>query len=141
MRLEEICQLYWGTDIYPVEGIYVIDVNDKPSMDGVRDKRIKTKNAKRIIPIHKKLIDLGLLSYKNGIEKKSERLFPMLKKNGSVTKYGKQPGKVFSKIVKDCNIEGIKSFHSFRHTFSDFFKKNLCIMTYSEKYMGILMNI
>ena len=124
MRLEEICQLYC-TDIYPVEGIYVIDVNDKPSIDGVRDKRIKTKNAKRIIPIHKKLIDLGLLSYKNEIEKKSERLFPMLEKNGSVTKYGKQPGKVFSKIVKDCNIEGIKSFHSFRHTFSNFFKNKL----------------
>ncbi|NCD42867.1 MAG: site-specific integrase [Bacteroidia bacterium] len=122
MRLEEICQLYC-IDIYPVEGIYVIDVNDNPSTDGRRDKRVKTKNAKRIIPVHKSLIDLGLLSYKNEIEKKSERLFPMLKKSGSVTKYGKQPGKVFSKIVKDCNVEGIKSFHSFRHTFSDFFKK------------------
>jgi len=124
MRLEEICQLSCE-DVYLVDGVYVIDVNDKPTKDGVRDKRVKTKNAKRIIPIHKKIIDLGFLSYKNDIEKNNERLFPMLKKSGSVTKYGKQPGKVFSKVVKDCGVEGIKSFHSFRHTFSDFFKKKL----------------
>lgn len=124
MRLEEICQLYCD-DVYLVDGVYVIDVNDKPAKNGIRDKRVKTKNAKRIIPIHKEIIDLGFLIYKNDIEKKNERLFPMLKKGGAVTKYGKQPGKVFSRVVKDCGICGNKSFHSFRHTFSDFFKKKL----------------
>jgi len=124
MRLEEICQLYCE-DIYPIEGIHVIDINDKPSRNGVRDKRVKTKNAKRIVPIHDTLIDLGLLEYKRSVECKHERLFPMLKKSGAVTKYGKQPGKSFSKVVTDCGIEGRKSFHSFRHTFSDFFKKKL----------------
>lgn len=124
MRLEEICQLYCE-DIYAIDGIYVFDVNEKPSKNGVRDKRIKTKNAKRIIPVHTKIIDLGIINYKHNIEKNSERLFPMLKKNGSVTKYGKQPGKVFSKVVMECHIDGIKSFHSFRHTFSNFFKNKL----------------
>lgn len=124
MRLEEICQLYCD-DVYLVDGVYVIDVNDKPAKNGIRDKRVKTKNAKRIIPIHKQIIDLGFLIYKNDIEQKNERLFPMLKKGGAVTKYGKQPGKAFSKVVKDCGISGNKSFHSFRHTFSDFFKKKL----------------
>lgn len=124
MRLEEICQLYCE-DIYAINEIYVFDVNDKPSKSGVRDKRIKTKNAKRIIPVHAKLIDLGIINYKQNIEKKSERLFPMLNKNGSVTKYGKQPSKVFSKVVMECHIDGIKSFHSFRHTFSNFFKNKL----------------
>jgi integrase len=124
MRLEEICQLYC-CDIYLKDGIYVFDVNDKPAKNGERDKRIKTKNAQRIIPLHNKLINLGLIEYKKLTEKKYERLFPMLNKNGSVNKYGKQPGKVFSKIVKECGIEGKKSFHSFRHNFSDFFKKKM----------------
>lgn len=124
MRLEEICQLYC-CDIYLKDGIYVFDVNDKPAKNGDRDKRIKTKNAQRIIPLHNKLINLGLIEYKKLTEKKYERLFPMLNKNGSVNKYGKQPGKNFSKIVKDCGIEGKKSFHSFRHNFSDFFKKKM----------------
>lgn len=124
MRLEEICQLYCD-DVCLVDGVYVFDVNDKPTKNGIRDKRVKTKNAKRIIPIHKQIIDLGFLIYKNDIEKKNERIFPMLKKGGAVTKYGKQPGKAFSKVVKDCGISGNKSFHSFRHTFSDFFKKKL----------------
>ena len=124
MRLEEICQLYCA-DIYQIEGIYVFDVNDKPNSNGVRDKRLKTKNAHRIIPMHKMLVDFGFIYYKNSIEKKHERLFPLLKKNGSVTKYGKQPGKAFSKIVSDCGVTGKKSFHSFRHTFSDFFKQKM----------------
>jgi integrase len=124
MRLEEICQLYC-CDIYLKDGIYVFDVNDKPAKNGERDKRIKTKNAQRIIPLHNKLINLGLIEYKKLTEKKYERLFPMLNKNGSVNKYGKQPGKNFSKIVKVCGIEGKKSFHSFRHNFSDFFKKKM----------------
>lgn len=124
MRLEEICQLYCA-DIYKIDGIYVFDVNDKPNSKGERDKRVKTKNAQRIIPMHKTLVDLGFVSYKKSIEKGNERLFPLLKKNGSVTKYGKQPGKVFSKIVSDSGVTGKKSFHSFRHTFSDFFKQKM----------------
>lgn len=124
MRLEEICQLYCA-DIYEIDGIYVFDVNDKPNSKGERDKRLKTKNAQRIIPMHKMLVDLGFINYKKSIEKGNERLFPLLKKNGSVTKYGKQPGKVFSKIVSDCGVTGKKSFHSFRHTFSDFFKQKM----------------
>ncbi len=124
MRLEEICQLYCA-DIYQIDDIFVFDVNDKPNSNGGRDKRLKTKNAQRIIPMHKKLIDLGFINYKKSIEKGHERLFPSLNKNGSVTKYGKQPGKVFSKIVSDCGVTGKKSFHSFRHTFSNFFKQKM----------------
>lgn len=124
MRLEEICQLYC-VDVYEVGGIYVFDINDRPNNRGERDKRVKTKNAQRIIPMHKKLINLGFIEYVNQIKVKNDRVFPLLCKNGSVTKYGKQPGKAFTRIVSECKIDGKKSFHSFRHTFSDFFKRRM----------------
>ena len=123
MRLEEICQLYVD-DIYEIDGIYVADINDYPNRDGVKDKRVKTKNAKRIIPLHNDLIELGFIKYRDQVKKnKNERLFPMLKKSKSVNTYGHAVSKKFSKIVQDCALSGIKSFHSFRHTFADYFKR------------------
>lgn len=123
MRLEEICQLHVD-DIYAIGGIYVVDINDNPNKEGIKDKRVKTKNAKRIIPLHNDLIDLGLINYRDKVIKsKNERLFPMLKKSKSVNTYGHAVSKKFSKIVEDCKLDGIKSFHSFRHTFADYFKK------------------
>lgn len=123
MRLEEICQLYVD-DIYEIEGIYVIDINDNPNSDGEKDKRVKSINAKRIIPLHNDLVAIGFIKYRDQVVKsKNERLFPMLKKSKSVNTYGHAVSKKFSKIVEDCNLSGIKSFHSFRHTFADYFKR------------------
>lgn len=123
MRLEEICQLYVD-DIYEIDGIYVIDINDNPNRDGEKDKRVKTINSKRIVPLHNDLIALGFIKYRDQVIKsKNERLFPKLKKSKSVDTYGHAVSKKFSKIVQDCGLTGIKSFHSFRHTFADYFKK------------------
>lgn len=123
MRLEEICQLYVD-DIYEIDGIYVVDINDNPNRDGVKDKRVKTINAKRIIPLHYDLVALGFIKYRDQVIKsKNERLFPKLKKSKSVNSYGHAVSKKFSKIVRDCKLDGIKSFHSFRHTFADYFKR------------------
>lgn len=123
MRLEEICQLH-VEDIYKKDGIYIVDINDNQNRSGVKDKRLKTLHAKRIIPLHNDLIALGFIKYVDQITKsKHERLFPILKKSKSVNTYGHAVSKKFSKIVKDCELSGIKSFHSFRHTFSDYFKK------------------
>ena len=88
-------------------------MNANPSRDGRNDKQVKNKNAVRIVPMHNKLIDLGFIEYVDSIKiKGEERLF-----------YGKQVGKNFSDIIKICGIKGKKSFHSLRHTFSDFYKK------------------
>lgn len=123
MRLEEICQLYVD-DIYEVDGIYVIDINDNPNRDGEKDKRVKTIKAKRIVPLHNDLIALGFIKYREQVIKsKNERLFPELKKSKSVDTYGHAVSKKFSKIVQDCGLTDLKSFHSFRHTFADYFKK------------------
>ena len=123
MRLEEISQLSVD-DGYFVDGIWVFDVNTKPSRDGRNDKQVKNKNAVRIVPMHNKLIDLGFIEYVDSIKiKGEERLFYKLNKTERSPRYGKQVGKNFSDIIKICGIKGKKSFHSLRHTFSDFYKK------------------
>lgn len=121
MRLEEAAQLHCE-DIYKEDGIYIFDIK-KESSDGLHDKILKTLNAKRKIPIHPKLIDLGLIKYLDDIIKLGEiRLFPKLNKTDKSPKYGKQVGKQFRSLLKK-KISGTKSFHSLRHSFSNFFKK------------------
>jgi len=93
------------------------------SRNGLVEKKLKTKNSVRIIPVHSKLIELGLLKYRDKILKdKHERLFPDLNLSKNISKYGRQVGKFFSDLIKKCDIAGKKSFHSLRHTFSDYFK-------------------
>jgi len=121
MRLEEICQLHCE-DIYEENGIFLIDIRED-STDGLCDKILKTKNAKRKIPIHEKLKALGLIAYRDAMIKGKEiRLFPLLNKTEKSPKYGKQVGKAFGLLLKEKNIVDGKSFHSLRHSFSNFFK-------------------
>ena len=125
MRLEEICQWHCE-DIYDEDGVFLIDIREE-SQDGLNDKILKTKNAKRKIPIHEDLLQLGLIEYRDELVQKNEiRFFPMLCKTEKSPKYGKQVGKAFSVLLKKKEISEGKSFHSIRHAFSNFFKvKNM----------------
>ena len=87
-------------------------------------KILKNKNAKRNVPIHPKLIELGLLTYWSKLkDSNSDRLFPELNKTEKSPKYGKQVGKTFTRFIEKLDITGNISFHSLRHSFSDFYKK------------------
>ena len=123
MRLEEICQLHCS-DIMQDGEIWYFDINKNPSEDGVVRKILKNKNAKRNVPIHPKLIELGLLTYWSKLkDSNSDRLFPELNKTEKSPKYGKQVGKTFTRFIEKLDITGNISFHSLRHSFSDFYKK------------------
>ena len=46
------------------------------------DRNIKTQSGNRAVPLHPKLIDLGLLNYVTEIKSKNEtKLFPNLKRS------------------------------------------------------------
>jgi len=108
-RLDELCQLYIE-DIYQIDDVWVIDINDS------EDKKLKSFNSKRIIPIHSKLIDLGFLNYVDKIQAAHKRLFPALKKGRDG--YGSAPSKWFARYRKQVGItESGVVFHSLRHTF------------------------
>lgn len=72
-RANELCQLLIE-DVYKVGDILVLDINDK------YDKKVKTSNAIRKIPVHQALIDLGFIDYIDTVKKaNNEKLFPSLK--------------------------------------------------------------
>ena len=111
-RLQETTQLHIN-DIYPLRKIWVIDINDNSN-----DKKLKTKNSNRIIPLHKTLIDLGFLEYRKILEQNGkERLFHELTlgRDG----YTKNPSKFFNDYLRELGIKSATEkydFHSLRHT-------------------------
>jgi len=110
-RLNEVCQLN-VSDIQKTDGIWTLNLNANSD-----DKSIKTEAGNRIIPLHPKLIDLGLLGYMKQIQNQNqEKLFPNLKKMRS-TGYGTMISRWFAKYLKKLGIKKKgKNFHSFRHT-------------------------
>lgn len=110
-RLNEICQL--GTKhVKQSDGIWYFDIND----EGDGTKRLKTAASKRRVPLHRELLELGLLDSVQRMPA-SGRLFPdytYCSKNGH--------GRALSRWFNDQFTPGlgIKSkshvFHSFRHT-------------------------
>ena len=104
MRIKEITQLH-KEDIVLKDEIYCFNINTN---DG---KTTKTKNSIRFVPIHSKLIDLGLLEYVNS--KKSGNIFKVSNKDFSEI-FRSQIQRKF--IDKDSK----KTFYSFRHYFIDY---------------------
>ena len=128
-RLNELAQLYLD-DLVSVDGVWCIDFNlegaDKLDLDeadrGNTDKALKTVNALRQVPIHSRLITLGLLDYAEALrEAGHQRLFPELHFDARKG-YGKAAGSWFNErfLGKRLKIErnGRKTFHSFRHNFA-----------------------
>lgn len=114
-RLNEVCQLQ-VRDLVQLDGIWVFDFTE----EGDSNKRLKSSAARRRVPIHSRLIELGLLQYRDQREQRGDsRLFPdytYSPKHG----YGDKLSKWFNRtFTQDL---GIKSdahvFHGLRHTFA-----------------------
>ncbi len=126
-RLNEISQLYLDDIIEYDTGKFYIFINDAtPNSAHTKspieapDKSIKNPNSKRVIPIHSMLIKLGLADYIHALKANGEiRLFPELKYD-EVKGYGKAAGRWFNEhfLGKQLDFErnGMKTYHSFRHT-------------------------
>lgn len=122
-RLGELAQLDLK-DFVEVDGIPCIDINDTEAVpdieeEGGRKKRVKTRNAKRLVPIHPELIRLGLLRYVESMRvKKQVHLFPELsrtRRDGP----SHAASNWFQRFRKSVGIieKQVAVFHSFRHTF------------------------
>ncbi len=114
MRMGEIIQLYTG-DIREEEGILFFDING----DG-EDKRLKTANSKRFIPVHHSLCDMGFKDFVEHQRKLGHtRLFPDLKM-GNDGYYSSPFSKHFRRFLESVGVKNRKNaFHSFRHCFED----------------------
>jgi len=108
-RLEEIGQLL-VSDIKNQGDVWYFDITED---DG--DKRLKNHSAKRLIPIHNKIIEMGFLDFLE----KDGRIFKDLTMSSS----GKLTARVSKWFGDYKRIKGVtsgqKTFHSFRHLFKD----------------------
>lgn len=134
-RLNELSQLYLKDVCVDANGVSYIDFNlegrgkldadeddDGEESDTGSDKSLKTINSQRAVPVHARLLELGLLEWVDALREAGfDRLFPELLYN-SVKGYGKAAGKWFNdsylgKQLKVPRGTG-KVFHSFRHNFA-----------------------
>jgi integrase len=111
-RLNEIAQIHL-TDIRQQDGIWCFDLNDDDET-----KKLKTDASRRLVPIHSRLIELGLLDYVQTLRTRdAQKLFPGFQydaKNG----WGRSLGRWFNDrfLVKIGLKDKGVSFHVFRHT-------------------------
>lgn len=129
-RVEEICQLYID-DIRDVKGIICFDIREiRDSITNEKIKSIKNEQSKRLIPVHPKLKEIGLLQYVEWVKNSNDvRLFPTLK-NKTISGQYKQVNPPVSKwfneddhkqhktsYIKKCGITDVsKVLYCFRHT-------------------------
>ncbi|WP_040578325.1 DUF6538 domain-containing protein [Methylomicrobium album] len=121
-RVNEICQLNPFTDIVHGEGdVWYFHITEDTEADEDVRKSTKTEAAKRVIPIHSKLIDLGFLDYVESLKKaRYKRLFPQWKVAGG--RAGANAGKDFVRFIADVGLRDetkgkqLTGMHAFRKT-------------------------
>ena len=120
MRCNEACQIY-TEDVKTWQGIPFISIREERE-DGSRcDKKLKTKQSKREVPLHPELSRLGFLEFVEARvrDTSSPRLFPDLTP-GHKGYFSDAFSKWFVRFVKDAIGEECKAtMHSFRHQFRD----------------------
>ncbi len=130
-RLNEICQLHID-DLKSEKGVWYFDLNE----DG-DDKKLKNTSSKRQIPVHKDLIELGLLSYQARLKKNDTvRLFPELTRDRDG--YTRAVSKWFNaKYLPAIKVKTAKNnFHSFRHSFANHFKQKAIKVDFVAEVLG-----
>lgn len=111
-RLEELAQLETTDLDHDVNGIPYIKINDEG------DKRVKTENSVRNIPVHSFLVSLGFLDKFNPDAQRKRRIFPDLKPSGRLNKLGDTYSTHFTDYRRKTGLyEPLRDFHSLRRTF------------------------
>jgi integrase len=118
MRLGEAAQLR-TCDVYELEGIPVFDINDD---DG---KTLKNEASRRQVPVHPRLIDLGLLRF---VEESPEGfLWPAEVRTTSNPTRGDMDrlSKLLANVLRKAGVTDPRKTgaHSFRHTVASRLKR------------------
>lgn len=85
----------------------------------IEGRKLKTQASERTVPIHRVVLDAGLMSYVATIPNETDRLFPSLRPaaHGS---FSHNLSRWFSKFRHDLGLSDPGTvFHSFRHGFLD----------------------
>lgn len=116
-RREEIAQLSPSDVRQDSTGLWYFDIT--PDIE--QGKRLKNKGSKRRVPVHSRLLELGLLNIvEQATKERRKYVFPKpeaRKKRGIGRETaGDAVSKWFARVRDEAMISGRKTLHSFRHT-------------------------
>jgi integrase len=119
-RPAEVGQLELA-DVRQQDGHWIMEVTD----EGDGDKSVKTKGSRRIVPLHKQLIELGLLEYRQAASDNGlTRLFPNAIRNSRGQMLADFSRFFAHYLTKLCLKDGRGlSLYSFRHGATDAFRR------------------
>jgi integrase len=107
LRQSEVSALDADDIVQLPDGTWCLDINDRG------DKRLKSKNGQRIIPLHSMLLQAGIVQFARS--RAGMKLFPDIVPYRG--KYGHQVSKDFAKYRKSLGINGAgQTFHGIRHS-------------------------
>ncbi|MFN3845900.1 MAG: site-specific integrase [Paracoccaceae bacterium] len=115
-RLNEICQLD-AADLQQQEGIWFFNMFDDSEDDG-SNKRFKNTASRRKVPVHFKLLELGLLDYhRDMLNRTTSRMFPDYTYEPKAG-YGRKLSTWFNTVLTpELRIKSkAHVFHGLRHT-------------------------
>ncbi len=120
MRNNEACQIY-TEDVKMEGGIHYIAIRQELEDGTASEKKLKTEQSTRNVPIHPELIRIGFLKFVGARRRdtKSPRLFPELT-SGHNGYFSDAFSKWFARFVKATLGDHCKvTLHGFRHQFRD----------------------
>ena len=123
-RLGEIAQLEM-TDVRQQHGVWIFHITKQSSRKaGALKKSVKTAGSQRVVPIHTKLIEIGLLDYFKAMQARDVvRLFPEIEPD-TRGYMSAMPSGFWGDYLKRIGVKVDRSVnaHSFRHTMTDAFR-------------------
>jgi len=138
MRVNEICQLNPFTDIVKEGDAWYFKIDAKTEAANDIVKSVKSGTA-RDVPIHSRLVELGLLDYIEALKKAGyKRMFPLDKPKGKVA--SGNTARNFRRYIEDIGLRDetknkkVLGMHAFRKTIitqaykGGFLKDLLCIV-------------
>ncbi|WP_300295939.1 DUF6538 domain-containing protein [Ferrovibrio sp.] len=123
VRLEEMSQLRIA-DIKSEEGVWFIDITPGGAdpIAGLPEKKLKSPAARRRVPLHSLVLEIGFLNYLESARQRGKGLvFYDLSVGGVADRFGYAFSKWFSRYTRALNVainkpdeKGV-DFHSLRH--------------------------
>ncbi|WP_237376834.1 site-specific integrase [Raoultella terrigena] len=122
MRQNEICQLYHN-DVMKVDGVWCFRVDNLN-----HNQTLKTDSSRRFVPIHSRLLALGLLDF---IGERKGHLFPELTLH--LGSYGHYFSRWFTRFRTANNLP---EYHSLRHYAATTFKQHGFPEQFASQVLG-----
>jgi integrase len=111
-RIKEACQLHL-TDVKEVDRIWCLDINERTA-----DKTLKNQQSKRLVPLHRQLLNMGFLAYCESLRASGyRRVFPELSYVNTDARYAKEAIRKMSTMLESLGMprDNTLVFHCLRH--------------------------